>query len=266
MKNRFFENNFFAAAVVIFLIIFLHFITILQPFEYLITVIFSPFQVFIYSTTAQASSGVSKIGSYHDLTNENKELKDKISELEQKIVELKFYIEENQLLFEQDKYLKTQGFNFINARVIGRGAENNPNLFIINRGKNDGLKTGMAVVVENGVLVGKIETVQNRTAHVLLLVDNNSRLSAAVSGQSDIVGLIEGKNNISLSLNEILKSAHLAKGDFIMTSGFDKNIPAGLLIGEVDKIIDEQGELFKSAKIISPVSYKNLRIVSVVLE
>ena len=231
----------------------------------MITIVFSPFQTFISSASSSASTEVSKFVSFRDLSNENEELKNKVNLLEQKVVELKVYIEENELLLKQNKYLESQGFNFLNARVISHSAENNPNLLIINRGESHGIKIGMAVVIEQGSLVGQIKKIEAQTSHVLLLVDNNFRLSASVAGESEIAGLVEGQNNISLSLNEILKNSEIKPGDLIVTSGFDENIPAGLLIGEIEEIVDLQGELFKSAKINLPVSLSNLRIVSVIM-
>ena len=261
----FLKNKFILTTLIIFLIIFFHIVSILSPFEQLIFISFKPFQSVAYSTSNNISLELSEMTIRKNFLNDNKKLNKKINQLEQKIVELKLFIEENDLLINQNKYLKSIGYNFINARVISAGVENNPNLLIINRGANDGVKPEMAVVVENGTLIGKIIKTENKISHLLLLTDNQTKVSASLSGKSEIFGIVEGKNNISICLNYILKTAEIEKNDLIMTSGFDEFIPAGLLIGEIDEIENNENQLFKNAQILSPVNLKNLRIVSIVI-
>ncbi|MBU4481946.1 rod shape-determining protein MreC [Candidatus Parcubacteria bacterium] len=261
----FLKNKFISTFLIILLIIFLHATTLLLPFEKLIFISFKPFQSIAFSTGGNISLELSEMTIRKNLLEDNKKLNKKINQLEQKIVQLKLFIEENDLLINQNKYLKSVGYNFINARVISAGIENNPNLFIINRGANDNVKPGMAVVVEDGTLIGKIIKTENTISHLLLLTDNQIKISASLSGQSEISGIIEGKNNISICLNYILKTANIQPLDLIQTSGFDEYIPAGLLIGEVAEIHNDPNQLFQEAKITSPINLKNLRIVSIVI-
>ena len=193
------------------------------------------------------------------------ELKQKINKLEQQIVDLKIFIEENEMVMDQTKYLQSQGFNFVNAKIISRSSEINPNLFIVNQGKNNGIKKGMVVIAQHGTVIGKIIDTQAMQSSLLLLIDNQCQISASLAGHSEIIGLIQGQHNISLNLINILKNVPLKKGDLIMTSGQDDNIPPGLLIGQIDEIVDTYGELFKKANLTSQVDFGNLRVVSVVI-
>lgn len=265
MKKDLLYNKFIITFSIIILIIFLHYTKILSPLEKVISWALSPFQSVVYSTSDKLSYKLSKLKVKKDWEAENQVLKQKINQLEEQIVELKMFIEEQELFTEQSKYLSSQGFNFVNARIISSSSDSNPNLLVINKGADDGVKNEMAVVGEDEVVVGKIIKTESQQSFLLLLIDNQAKISACLPGQSEIVGLVEGKHNISLGLNYILKNAPLKKGDLIITSGQDDNIPAGLLIGEVADIIDEPGSLFQSANINTPVNFKNLRIVSVVI-
>ena len=265
MARHILDNKFIVVFFIILGLIFLHYTTILRPIENLISVALSPFQSLMFSAGDQTSESISNIITKRDLISENNSLKERVNNLEQKIVELKFFIEENNLLIKQNEYLENQGFNFLNARVISMSAQKTPNILIINRGSNDGVQIGMAVVAEDGTLVGRIIKTDNHTSQVILIIDNSSKISTSIAGNSEINGIIEGSYNISLSMNYILKNAEIQKGDLVMTSGFDENIPAGILIGEIDNINNDNTELFKSANISTPINFKNLRIVSVII-
>lgn len=265
MPSYFFKNKFISTFLIILLIIFLHISAILSPVEKIIFWIMQPAQSITFLSSHNIALKISEITLHKNLLSENINLKQQINLLEQKIVALKLFIEENDLLIQQNRYLKSSGYNFINARVISIGIGNNPNLLIINRGKNDDVRVGMAVVVEDGAMIGKIIKVENNISHLLLLTDNSNLISVSMAGHSEISGIVQGKNNISINLNYILKTAEISPDDLIMTSGFDEFIPAGLLIGNVQEIFDEPNQLFKQAKIASPVNFKNLRIVSVVI-
>ena len=265
MQKNLWSNSFFVSFVVIIAIIFLHFVTILSPIEKLTSFILNPFQNITYKIATNISSNLENSKTKKELELNNLVLQQKIDKLEQQIVNLKIFIEEHGIVSEQNKYLSSKGFEFVSAKVISKAVDSNPNLLLINQGKNSGIQKGMVVTVEGGVVIGKVIKVEDLNSLVLLITDNSSKLSASISGQSEIVGLVEGKHNISLSLNYLLKSTEIEKEDLIITSGFDELVPAGLLIGEIGEIFDDPASLFKSANIDSQTNFKNIRIVSVVI-
>jgi len=264
MKLNLSQNKFTLSFLIILLIIFLHYITILSPLEKLITIILSPFQSATYNITTNISDRLEQITIKENLNLENQELKEKINKLEQQIVNLKMFIEENEMIIEQTEYLQSQNYSFVNAKIISRAVETNPNLFIINQGKNSGIKKGMAVITGQGIVIGKIIDIQARQSSLLLLINNSCEMSASLAGHSEIVGLVQGQHNISIGLTNVLKNSQIEKQDIIITSGQDEYIPSGLLIGQVDEIIDNEGELFKKANLTTQVNFKNLRVVSVI--
>lgn len=259
------NNKFFIAGLIVILIIFLHHTAILSPLEKVIAFALAPVQTLIYGSADKLSQELSKLTTRQGLTEENSILKEKINQLEEQIVTLKMFIEENKLMTQQNEYLKSQGLNFIQAQIIGKLPDLNPNLFIINKGVDEGIKVGMAVVVDKAVVVGKIIKTENKRSWFILLIDNQCQMSATLAGQGEVVGLVQGKHNISLGLNYILKNTQVKKGDLIVTSGLDTHIPAGLLIGEVKEMIEEENSLFKNATLNSTVNFRNLRVVSVVI-
>mgnify|MGYP001597270687 FL=1 len=63
----------------------------------------------------------------------------------------------------------------------------------------------------------------------------------------------------------IPKDVKLKVGDLIITSGLEDHIPRGLIVGQIEKIINQSEELYQKAQINLPVSFKNLNILMVLL-
>lgn len=265
MSKKLFSNDFFISVIIILALIFLHHTTLIYPLERVITWILSPFQIIAYSAGDNLSNTINTATKKQNFQSENETLRKKIENLEDQIVTLKSFIEENKLLEEESDYLKARKINFQTARVIGRGPDSNANILIINKGWQNGLQNGLAVMAEKGALIGKIIRTEQNQSFVLLLIDNQCRLSASLAGQSEITGVVSGSHNNSLILDYVLKNNALKTGDLIVTAGTDNAIPAGLLIGEVGEITDNKEDLFKQAEIISPSNFKNLKIVSVII-
>lgn len=264
MSKRFFSNDFIVSGLIIILLIGAHYLSLISPLEKIIYWLFNPLQISASYLGGNVSQLLDEKTSPHDWPQENEVLQQKIENLEDQIVNLKNFIEENQLIAEQKKYLAEKKLSFITARIIGWAEDNNPNLLILNKGESDGLVVGMAVTGSNSAVVGKIVKTESGIAHLLLLIDNECRLDASLAGQTAIVGLAQGNHNTAISLEYILKQSNLQSGDLVNTSGADKLIPAGLTIGEIGQIDEMPNSLFKRAEIISPINFKNIKIVNVI--
>ena len=252
--------------IIISLIICLHYISVLNPLEKIVRLSFSPFQTFLYSSSKLITTNFEKKPSVNTLKNENQELQKKINVLEEKIVELKMFIEENKIITKQTEYLKSRQLSSIEARVISVGHNSNPNILVLDRGTSDGIKKGMIAIIDQGIVVGKIISVNSDNSYLVLPIDNQCRLSATKLDESNIIGFTQGNLNNAIELQDILKNNELNINDIIITSGRDEYIPAGFIIGEVEKVNDQEGQLFKSAILKSNANLRHLRLVSVVIQ
>jgi len=247
------------------LIIIAHYLSISKPLENLLIFISSPLHSLGFDWGHNVEKKINPLFNKVNLATENASLKNKISELEKQLSDLKIFIEEQNLINAQNSYLQAQKINFVNAQIIAKSYENNPFIYLINRGEKDGIKTGMAVVNENGAVIGKIIKTNHSQSFFLLIISTASRLSASLAGQSQTSGIVAGTHNISLELIYLLKNSIIKTQDLIVTSGQDNYIPPGLIIGEVGAIVDEKKDIFKSAEIVSPANFKNIKTVAVIL-
>jgi len=265
MKRSLSKNYFIQTGLVVILIIIAHYLSLLKPLENLLIFVSSPLHGLGFDWSNNIEKKINPLINKVNLATENEVLKNEVSDLEKQLADLKMFIEEQGLITAQRSYLESQKINFVNAQIIAKSYENNPFIYLVNRGEKDGIKTGMAVVNENGTVIGKITKTNHNQSFFMLIISTASRLSASLAGQSQTSGIVAGTHNISLELIYLLKNSAIKTKDLVVTSGQDNYIPPGLVIGEVGAIVDEKKNIFKSAEIISPADFKNIKTVAVIL-
>jgi len=150
---------------------------------------------------------------------------------------------------------------FIAARVIAHQPDNWSQAVIIDKGSQNGIKRGSAVISYLG-LAGSVIEAASSTAKVMLISDPNLGVSAIVQ-RSRQEGLVCGTLGVNLMMRYLPKDADIALTDTIVTSGLTNKFPKGLLIGTVVEIGEEFSGLSRYAIIKPAVNLSNLEEVLV---
>ncbi len=251
--------------LVVFLIIFLHRIGILAPVESLVYKVSAPIQYDLIKTGNKISDFFKAFSIALSLEKENQKLKDKVKELEVEIAFLKELETENKVLREQLGFSRREDFKLLPAEVIGVEPENFLKYLIVNKGKNNGIKKGMVVISGKGLLVGRVTEVFNTSSKVFLITDPLSAISAMVQN-SRAQGIVKGQIGYQSMIMEMIpKNEEIKVGDLIITSGLGEDFPKGLVFGEVTEVFNKPNELFQKATLVSPIDFKKLETVFLIL-
>ncbi|MCX2727259.1 rod shape-determining protein MreC [Thermomicrobium sp. 4228-Ro] len=124
------------------------------------------------------------------------------------------------------------GLQLVAARVIGYDPEQPQRVLVIDRGSDDGVRVGMAVLNPN-VLVGLVTRVESHRAQVTLLTDPSIQLGAQLL-DSGAEGIVYGRGwhgRGLLELRHLPPDTPFREGELVVTSGRTVGIPAGLVIG-----------------------------------
>lgn len=200
-----------------------------------------------------------------ELKEENKNLKERNSELEKSLRELEVIKSENETLKEyvnlKDKYTE---YTTIPGYVINKSTSNYSNIIVINIGENDGIKVGMPVIADEG-LVGHIISVTSTTAKVQTLLDTSSAVSSIVGTARDSV-IVKGNLEITdmLKGTYISTSATLLAGDRVETSGLGGIYPKGITIGTTKQVVETKNLTNRYILIEPAVNFKRLETVLVI--
>lgn len=123
------------------------------------------------------------------------------------------------------------------ARVVADSAGPFVQTRLIDAGAERGVRKGMAVATERG-MVGHVIEVGERSARVLLITDFNSRVPVVVERSRD-QAILEGTNTGQPQLRFLPLNPSFAVGDRVLTSGRGGVLPPGLLVGEITRITDK---------------------------
>lgn len=238
----------------------LHVTGVLRPVESFIVRAVSPVGRFFYSSGSSISESVGFLGSIREVATENRQLKDKVRDLEVERARFAEIEQENQRLREQLQFVEETGFQTIAAAVIGTDSNDFLRSLLVNRGSDDGLYKGAAVLDEKGVLLGKVLEVDKKTAVVLLLTDSNSSV-VGITQESRSTGSVKGELGLSLKMTSIAQEDDVKEGERVVTAGLEEEVPKGLLIGELQEIEGKDNELFKEARVVPFAQFKNIESV-----
>ena len=271
---KFFKNKFFIIVMSLALFIVILTVTLsamgqTSPIRNTLNVIATPFR-YVGLKIGEAFEGFSKyITSIDELDRENQSLIGEIERLEGELADSQALREENERLREYIEFKKTYpDLALTEALIIGSESDNYSTIFTLNKGRGDGIKTGMPVVVLNGV-VGSVCEVGSTWCKVRAITEASSSIGAYISRSGEI-GLIEGdislKGTEECILNYLSADADIEVGDMIYTSGLGSVYPRGLLIGEVTEIETDEYLRTKAAKVKCAVSFDSLTYVMIVTD
>ena len=128
--------------------------------------------------------------------------------------------------------------NFTSAAVIADTATPFVHTRLLDAGRNRGLEPGMPVIRPEG-LVGRLLSVSERTARLMLLTDFNSRVPVII-GPSGDRAILEGDNSSEPKLRFLPLQPRFAIGDDVVTSGQGGLLPPGMMVGKVVHIDEHQ--------------------------
>lgn len=153
-------------------------------------------------------------------------------------------------------------YNYYSAKVVSNSVAAQNNFIVLGKGTAQNLKEGMGIIDPNSGVVGIITEVSKDYAVVMSLLHKDSHISGKLmhSGETGTLNW-DGKMPNIIMLTGIPKSAKIAKGDTIITSGFSTSFPKGMLIGYVDEIIAEKSTNNYLLKLRSAANFYNLEFV-----
>ena len=199
------------------------------------------------------------------LLEENKKLKEELNKILKENIDLKIFRIENEVLKKELNFLETYKFKSLTGRIIVKNFPEPSSIVILNKGEKEGIRPGWPVIYKEGILVGKIYKTYKKTSEVLLLNSAYSKVAGTLSGERKTLGLVQGEYKLGLKMIYIPKDTKLKKGDLIVTSGIEDNIPQGLIIGKIEKIKSKEEEPFQEAILTPYVSYDEINIVNILI-
>ncbi len=197
------------------------------------------------------------------LREENTTLRNEVAQLQSEIISLQENLAQADILYTLLDFARNNpDHEYVAATVIGREISPYLQYIIIDKGSNDGIRYGMPVVTQQG-LVGRIDAVISDAARIQLITDAGSvvnvRLkSAKVEGQ--VTGSITGE----VGLGMVPIDTKVDVGEVILTSGLGGTYPPNIFVGQVLSMQSRQNALFQTGAVQPIVDFSVLSAVLVI--
>ncbi len=198
-----------------------------------------------------------------NVKKENNRLADRVKELQSDVnnlreAEMKLWRLQRLMGFNVEKHIET-----VPAEVVGRESDIWSRVILLNRGRDDGIERGMAVITSQG-LVGRVAQTTANKSRILLITDWRSSVDALIQ-RSRERGVVVGTSKQVCDMRYIPLNADVRIGDKVVSSGLGGVFPKGLMVGTVVKVTKHRSGLFQRATVIPVVDAADVEEALVVL-
>lgn len=220
--------------------------------------------IFRYSTNivAKCYYVISSVESYFYLDEVNEHLVAENNQLRSQVDELKNQVD----LLTADSVALPQvlsDVNYISAKIVYNSVYRTQNYIIINKGADQGVEPDMGVIAPQGV-VGVVVRVSKNYSVVLPIINPDQRISVKIKSNQQLGMLVwDGTNPKFSQMEEIPSHVNPVVGDTIVTSGFSAIFPDGLVIGVIDRAVNEEHAPFCKVNVKLAVDFQSLSYVTV---
>ena len=161
-------------------------------------------------------------------------------------------------LLEINEFNIANNFNLIVSKVYLRDIYDFTNTLTIYKGTNSGLKEGLAVINNSG-LIGTIKSVSDEASVVELITSKNSNISVRINDNYGILKMDKGV----LVVKDLVANSDISIGDEIYTSGLG-NLPSDIYVGKVINVSLNNTEIEKIIEVDLAVDLNNINYILVV--
>ena len=221
-------------------------------------------------------SGVGNIANFHKNAKKAEELEKENSKLQQEIIELQNKLDDTQSLsslksalnFIDEKYVASN----LSAKVVSKNDGNWYTSFVVSAGSKNGVKKDSLVMNGDG-LVGIVYEVSDHYCKAISLLDTKSSVSFNLAKNPAYKGIITYGENIDKEANYrdngLLQgymfdsNYDVLPGDIVTTSGLGL-YPKGIVIGKIEKVIEDKNNSLKYVVVKPNVDFKNVDDVVIV--
>ena len=172
------------------------------------------------------------INRYFRLEKENQRL------LKENEVLKSIQIRSNTLFLYTEGYNNKTNFSFDvqKVNIIKNSFQSQYNYIIIDKGAASGIKREMGVISAKGI-IGLVQAVTDNYASVISILNQDMKINVRFKNRTTFGSLIwKGKKPKKFSVEDVVSTSSIKKGDTIVTGGMSSYFPYGIPLGVVTNL------------------------------
>jgi rod shape-determining protein MreC len=198
-----------------------------------------------------------------DVEHENVALRRAVSRLEEENLQLREALVAGGRLARIAEMREDFEVPMLPAELVGSDVSPWFRSVLLDRGRSDGVYSGMPVISEQG-LAGLVVATSRGGAKTMLLLDRQTVVDATVQ-RSRARGIVRGRGDDTLHFEFVARGGDVRPGDIVITSGLDGVHPKGLRVGTVTEVEPPGSKLLRTAVVAPAVDFGRLEQVFVML-
>ncbi|MBE6379759.1 MAG: rod shape-determining protein MreC [Lentisphaerae bacterium] len=254
-------------------------IALTAPWQRTVRNFFAPYLTLSNTAGNTVAEQTLKMRSRSQLAAEVMKLREQNVKLITKVNELERFKSENLQLRSMLELKAPHGYKYTACSITLRDPWMWDSAFTIDRGSDDGMKVGMAVIVpepgsqERVILLGRIESVSKHTSRVITVLNPEMRISAVLPESDNAVGIInaglfEPASGGTAAIGFLPANRTFTLNQPIYTTEFEAGIPGKLWLGTLESIepstLPYDNRLYRRGVMRPAANLESLRTVLVV--
>ncbi len=223
--------------------------------------LFAPLQDVASAVTRPVVGFIDALSDIASLREENDALRLENEELQRQIDEFDSVQSELEQLMEINDLEAPQDLPTVTARIASAGSSSFDHVRYIDKGADDGISIGDAVIDEQG-LIGRIDLVLDDRARVRLILDPNVEV-AVLDQSTSQAGMVRGDNENDLVLRMFSAEEPAREGSVIVTAG--SRYPAGIRVGTITETAADDAGFGLDTRVDPAVNFARLDFVKVIV-
>lgn len=186
--------------------------------------------------TAEVESSFAWVGRYFRVLEQNEKLRRRNIELSSRVARTRSIRMENQELRKLLGLRDSSASKLVPARIVSKDIFRQENALTINVGQADGVKEGMPVVHQSGI-VGRVMFTSTDYSRVMPFLNTDFRVPGTIAPlRTDGIVRWDGERHNRLLLEHVVKTEPVEKGQQVVTSVHSDVFPSGRAIGTIDSV------------------------------
>lgn len=229
----------------------------------------NPIQKVIYSTNKRVESFIDFFLRYDEVKMTNVNLLEENLELNRKLRDYDALKNENIKLKEMFEITeRSENYTYEGANVIGNAGGGILTSYLIDKGEDSGLKTGMAIMTEQGI-VGQITKTAKSWSTIETLSSENISIHVMTAEDHKNSGILKGyigQGQKQMAMITYLSvDSTIKEGDQVITSGLGGFYPPDIYVGTVTRVNEDKGNLMKTAIVELAVDFIGIEILYAII-
>lgn len=228
-----------------------------------------PVQLAMYSANKKVESLIDFFIRYEEIKKENEELAKENMELSQQLRDHVSMKSENEMLRKMFEFKDRRNeYDYVGVNIINKTGGGIITAYTIDKGRNDGVRKGMAVMAPEGI-VGQVTEVSGSFSIIETISSENISIHVKVVETTENSGILtgmRGAGNEQLGKVTYLPSnSQIKTGDSIVTSGLGGFYPPDIFVGLVQSVTEDKGRLMMTAVVKPAVDFDEAGVLYVII-